>query len=102
MILPRGCALFLIGLFLIAGGCHSGKPLIPQGWNVSRSEPQARPYKQSDRLQIIICYGAGLSNHAAVRIESSPDETLFWDPGGRFGTVPPLHERVRCLVLDRP
>jgi hypothetical protein len=99
--LPR--AAFVPALLLITAGCHSGKPLIPQGWTVSRVEPGTHaPESTGGRLQLIICYGAGLSDHAAVRIESPPDAALFWDPGGRFGTVPPLHERARCLVLDRP
>ena len=95
-------ALRLIPMLLIAAGCHTGKPLIPQGWSVVRTGPVARAKESDGHLKLIICYGAGLSNHAAVRIESPPGEPLFWDPGGRFGTVPPLHERVRCVVLGRP
>jgi hypothetical protein len=103
MIQARCRIAFLLALLpLTATGCHSGKPLIPAGWTVSRAEPGAHAREFPGRLQLIVCYGAGLSNHAAVRIESPPDVPLFWDPGGRFGTVPPLHERVRCLVLDRP
>jgi hypothetical protein len=39
------------------------------------------------RLQIIVTYNDSRSTHSALRLEHPKRGTLFWDPGGVYGTV---------------
>lgn len=63
-------------------GCHGGVG-VPAGWSQQTWTAQAAS-AESGQLQVIICYGSLLSNHAAVRLACAENGPLFWDPGGGY------------------
>lgn len=101
-------ALALVGwaAFLCASvGCHSGfHP--PPGWTeqMPLNTEFASDYvtESKGQLQVIICYGHLLSNHAALRLTCPGQKTVFWDPGGTYGEENPLLGRKRDLILTQP
>lgn len=94
-------------IFVLSGaaGCHGGVPA-PKGWvNVGGGGAGGEAVADRDdrgALQVIICYGAHFSNHAALRLTCPGRLVLFWDPGGNYGEDDPGSGRARDLILARP
>jgi hypothetical protein len=110
-LLPSRVQISLISLLLLivavtTTGCVGERTVAPIGWAPS-SEVDRSPDRSVDHdhgaLQIFICYGNGLSSHAALRIAGSDGTVVFWDPGGALGTDPEdLRTRRACLIPDDP
>lgn len=95
-------------------GCHHAG-IAPAGWVDSpydfaqESGPASGPEsdatlngygRPSGRLQVFTCYGAILSNHTALRLETPGKPTLMWDPGGTYKLDDPDYAR-KYDVLTR-
>lgn len=81
-------------------GCHAGRPVTPEGWHLLPDEGQLAERSAAGRLQVFICYGAMLSNHAALRIEL-PKGGVFWDPAGGFAVGDAAWDRRNDVIWDR-
>ncbi len=105
--MKRYSLLLLLLAFVLSAGCHHAGT-VPMGWrgdpitltddpasgNVDpTSNDLGNGYSPTATLQVIICYGAVLSNHTALRLETPGVQTLMWDPGGTYKQDDPTYAR---------
>lgn len=92
--------ILLQGLLLLAmvAGCSMQSSMQPpKDWRESQWPLEAMtaqldahaivPASTSNQpalLQVAICYGHMLSNHACLRLQGPETQSLFWDPGGGY------------------
>jgi len=100
-------ALLLTG-WMVVGCAGPPEPLPEWGYGLSPNGEAAKmldPRRDAQpRIQVIIVYNAGGSNHSALRITSATHPPVFWDPGGGYrDTKPPTTDRRNdVLVQDAP
>ncbi len=94
----------LMCVMLILGGCiHAPAPYRPESWRHSPVELRSLVDSPGNSLlQVIIVYGHWWSHHTALRLLSTGQPVIFWDPGGGYGDDFPEKVRSRDLVRVRP
>ena len=99
----RWTAILLLLLASAVTGCHAGRPRVPVGWRTA--DGASRPAvsdgtAEHAQLQVLICYGSLMSNHAALRLVCPGKPTLLWDPGGGYHASDPVFDRRADVVVQ--
>ncbi len=102
----------------MTAGCHHAGT-VPPGWRgeaisldtheqARRGHPtssldalntdQGNGHDAQGLLQVFICYGQVLSNHATLRLSAPGKQTLMWDPGGTYGQDDPVYARHKDVL----
>lgn len=81
---------------------HKELPNLPSHWRGEKITASQFEDKESSRLQVIIMYGKQFCSHTALRLYVPGKGTMFWDPGGGYGTKHLSHvRRSNDVIKDK-
>lgn len=93
--------LTLIFINFTSGCAHSPLPFVPKELEkIPGGEKVKECGSDISCLQIFILYGSMGCSHAAIRLQVTENDTVFWDPAGGYGIAGSVRAtRVKDLVI---